>query len=78
MASRIRNPILPSTTAHGHEREPFPDSKESGVVIDAFDRGSQVGMALNGVSKRTTNQLRKFSGTPPLLRVVSRPSAASR
>ena len=22
----------------------FPDSKESGVVIDAFDRGSQVGM----------------------------------
>ena len=39
----IRVEITPTDRA-AMMRFTFPDSKESGVVIDAFDRGSQVGM----------------------------------
>lgn len=39
----IRVEITPTERA-AMMRFTFPDSKESGVVIDAFDRGSQVGM----------------------------------
>ena len=40
----IRAEITPTERA-AIMRFTFPESKESGVVIDAFDRGSQVGMA---------------------------------